>query len=347
MSVSPCLDIYSVTLAKILKNSIFIPINIGSSKQTVETLIDCGAGGLFINQNFSKKFKVEHLEKPIKAFNVDGTENKKETIKSYVDLEFQIEHKKFKEQFYKTGLGKQKIILGFPWLNKHNPIIDWKKGEIKWQPLKIDWRGLLEKGQRIRIEQQLKVEEIIDKEETKNHTKNPIEEDRNMILIELLEETAWINKMNVATELAIKENDKKEERTNKELVPKDFHEYLDIFSEEKAHRFPEPQPWDHKIEMKEGFEPKSFKNYNLTPAEQIELDKFLKENLEKGYIRPSQSPMASPFLFVNKKDGKLWPCQDYQYLNNWMIKNSYPLPLISEIIDKLKGAKYFTKLDVR
>ena len=58
------------------------------SKKTVETLIDCGAGGLFIDQNFSKKFKVEHLKKPIRAFNIDGTENKKGTIKSYVDLEF-------------------------------------------------------------------------------------------------------------------------------------------------------------------------------------------------------------------------------------------------------------------
>ena len=77
-----------MTLAKISKNSIFIPIDIGSSKQTVETLIDCGVRGLFIDQNFSKKFKVEHLEKPIKAFNVDGTKNKKGTIKSYVDLEF-------------------------------------------------------------------------------------------------------------------------------------------------------------------------------------------------------------------------------------------------------------------
>jgi hypothetical protein len=68
--------------------------------------------------------------------------------------------------------------------------------------------------------------------------------------------------------------------------------------------------------MKEEFEPKSFKNYNLTLAEQLELDKFLKENLKKGYIRPSQSLMASPFFFVSKKDGKLQPCQDYQYLND-------------------------------
>ena len=245
-----------------------------------------------------------------------------------------------------TGLGKQKVILGFPWLNKHNLIINWKKGEIKWQPLRIDWKGLLEKGQRIRMKQQLKVEEIVDEEETKNYTKNLIEEDKNVILTILLEETTWINKMNVATELAIKENNKIEEKTDKELVPKEFHDYLDIFSEEMAHRFPEPRPWDHKIKMKEGFKPKSFKNYNLTLAEQIELDKFLKENLEKGYIRPSQSLMASPFFFVNKRDGKLQPCQDYRYLNDWMIKNSYPLPLILEIMDKLKGTKYFTKLDI-
>ena len=73
----------------------------------------------------------------------------------------------------------------------------------------------------------------------------------DVILIKLLEETTWINKTNVAMELAIEENDKKEEKTDEESVPEEFHDYLDIFSEEKAHRFPEPQPWDHKIEMKD------------------------------------------------------------------------------------------------
>jgi Reverse transcriptase (RNA-dependent DNA polymerase) len=99
--------------------------------------------------------------------------------------------------------------------------------------------------------------------------------------------------------------------------------------------------------MKEGFEPKYFRNYDLTPEEQKELNKFLDKNLEKGYIRPSQSPQASSFFFVKKKDGRLRPCQDYRYLNNWTVKNAYPLPLISEIMDKLKGAKYFSKFDVR
>ena len=57
--------------------------------------------------------------------------------------------------------------------------------------------------------------------------------------------------------------------------------------------------------------------------------------------------MASLFFYVKKKDGRLRPCQDYRYFNDWTIKNAYPSPLISELTDKLAGAKYFTKLDVR
>ena len=139
-------------------------------------------------------------------------------------------------------------------------------------------------------------------------------------------------------EQQLKENEKRAELSVEEMVPEDLHNLLDVFDDNKANRFPESNVWDHKIDMKEGFEPKSFKNYNLTPEEQKELDKFLDKNLEKGYIRPSQSPMASPFFFVKKKDGRLRPCQDYRYLNDWTVKNAYLLPLISEIMDKLKGA---------
>jgi hypothetical protein len=123
--------------------------------------------------------------------------------------------------------------------------------------------------------------------------------------IKLLEMDVWIHRTNITMELAIEENSKKTDKTDEQLVLAEYHKYLDIFSEEKAHRFPESRPWDYKIEIKEGFEPKLFKNYNLTPAEQIKLDKFLKENLKKGYIWPSQLPMASPFFFVSKKDSKL------------------------------------------
>jgi hypothetical protein len=305
MSVSPYLDVYSVTIANISRNLISIPIEIGSNKQTVETLIDSGAGGLFIDQNYTKNFDINYLDEPVKAYNVDGTENKQGTINAYVNLEFSLGKQKFKERFYVTGLEKQRIILGFPWLHKYNPIIDWKKGEVTFKPFRVDWRRLMKKGKQIQMEQQPKIEEVVDDEEQKNRTTLPIVKDKLGVYIELLETDVWIHKTNIATELAIEENNKKQDKTDEQLVLAEYHEYLDIFSEEKAHHFPESRPWNHKIEMKEGFEPKLFKNYNLTPAEQLELDKFLKENLEKGYIRPSQSPMASPFFFVSKKDGKL------------------------------------------
>ena len=72
------------------------------------------------------------LETPVKAYNVDGTENKKGTIKNYVDLQFSINGKEFQEWFYVTRLGKQKAILGLPWLKKHNLEINWQTGKLEW-----------------------------------------------------------------------------------------------------------------------------------------------------------------------------------------------------------------------
>jgi hypothetical protein len=96
-----------------------------------------------------------------------------------------------------------------------------------------------------------------------------------------MENELWIDsKENLATKLAFEANQKKPDLTPEQLVPQEYHKYLDIFDEDKANRFPDTRPWDHKIEMKSGFEPKSFKTYNLTPEEQVELDKFLEEMLQ-------------------------------------------------------------------
>lgn len=84
----------------------------------------------------------------------------------------------------------------------------------------------------------------------------------------------------------------------------------------------------------------------MSPTEQDALDQFLKEHLEKGYIVPSKSPMASPVFFVKKKNSELRLIQDYRKLNDITIKNCYPLPLATDIINKLRGATIFTKFDV-
>jgi len=160
----------------------------------------------------------------------------------------------------------------------------------------------------------------------------------------------WINtKVTTSQAFAQRYEEQEPELTNEERIPQEYHEYLDVFNETYATRFPKSRTWDHKIELKPDFEPKAFKSYKLSPEEQERQKEFIEENLKLGYIRPSKSPMASPFFFVSKKDGKLRPTQDYWYLNERTIKNAYPLPLISEIMDKVKtsGAKYFTKLDVR
>ena len=76
-------------------------------------MIDSGVGGTFIDQNHAKNFETKLLDQPIITKNIDGTINKKGAIKSCVDLEFKIGSKNFKKLFYVTGLGKQRIILGF------------------------------------------------------------------------------------------------------------------------------------------------------------------------------------------------------------------------------------------
>ncbi|WMV30091.1 hypothetical protein MTR67_023476 [Solanum verrucosum] len=85
----------------------------------------------------------------------------------------------------------------------------------------------------------------------------------------------------------------------------------------------------------------------MAPAELRELKAQLQELLEKGFIRPSVSPWGTPVLFVKKKDGTLRLCIDYRQLNRITIKNRYPLPRIDDLFDQLKGAKIFSKIDLR
>ena len=105
--------------------------------------------------------------------------------------------------------------------------------------------------------------------------------------------------------------------------------------------------WDHAINMKEGFIPRKGKVYPLLREEREEVRKFIQEQLRKGYIRPSKSPQMAPVFFVGKKDSKKRMVQDYRYLNEWTIKNNYPLPLISDVVENIDMKKVFTKMDLR
>jgi len=135
-------------------------------------------------------------------------------------------------------------------------------------------------------------------------------------------------------------------RKMEEMVPRWFYKYLKVFEKKESERMLMRKAWDHPIDFREGFVPKKGKIYLLSRVEREEVQEFVKDQLRKGYIRPSKSPQMSPVFFVLKKDGKKRMVHDYWYLNSWTVKNNYPLPLISDLIDSIGKKKVFTKMDL-
>ena len=141
----------------------------------------------------------------------------------------------------------------------------------------------------------------------------------------------------MATRIQAEINQQKKVLPLEEQVSKEFHDFLDVFSEEKAARFPESRPWDHKIEMKDTFVPKSFKTYNLIPQEQIELDKFLKENLEKaisGHLNPQWHLHSS---LLTRKMGNSEPVKIINILMNIQSKMLILYPSLRNYWTSSKG----------
>ncbi|ESK80931.1 hypothetical protein Moror_15876 [Moniliophthora roreri MCA 2997] len=255
--------------AKLDRNSMHIPLKYKVGTKDIETkaLLDSGAGGRFISPGVARVLGKKWIRLPekIRVFNVDGTANKTAWITHVVELEFQIAGKEFKEHFMISGIGDEGIILGLPWLRHHNPAIDWQTGEIQFQPRR-----------RIQIKRFTGVLDTFEPE----------------ILIGA--------KTTASQEMAHQHHTVKKEI--EELVLDYLLGYKDRFEKGKAERFPPSRSYDHAIDLKPDFVPRNCKLYPLSPMEQQEQDRFLKENLRKGYIRKSKSPMASPFFFVAKKE---------------------------------------------
>jgi len=112
-------------------------------------------------------------------------------------------------------------------------------------------------------------------------------------------------------------------------------------------RMPTRKIWDHAIDLKETFKPQKGRIYPLSKDEREEVQKFMEDQLRKGYIRPSKSPQMLPVSFVEKKDGSKRMVIDYHNLNNQTVKNNYLLSLITDLIDNMGSKKIFTKIDLR
>ena len=120
-----------------------------------------------------------------------------------------------------------------------------------------------------------------------------------------------------------------------------------LASKETPLPFPPARNIDHKIEVTPGAEPPNRPVYRMGQDELAELKKQLTENMDRKFIRQSSSPYGAPVLFAKKKDGTLRMCIDYRNLNTITVKNRYPLPRVDDLLDRLHGAKVFTKIDLR
>jgi len=115
----------------------------------------------------------------------------------------------------------------------------------------------------------------------------------------------------------------------------------------ESEKMPTRKIWDHAIDLKEIFKPQKERIYPLSKDEREKVQKFVDDQLRKGYIKPSKSPQTSPVFFVDKKDGKKRMVIDYHSLNEQTVKNNYPLPLITDLINNIGSKKVFTKIDLR
>jgi hypothetical protein len=235
--------------------------------------------------------------------------------------------------FDEMEMPKQKIVLGAPWLERHNPEIDWVKKEITFS------RCDCQKAQvrKVRMEDQTAREDFCFMCRVHGPFKPgncPSREhcnDANRITTE--EREPW--------------------EKVREQIPKELWKYKKVFMQPpEKEELPQRRKWDHEIPLKEGEHPKKLPIYSMSPGELKELKEYLDSNIRRGYIRPSTSEAGYPVIFVPKKDkyGKLTKrrmCVDYRQLNSITKKNRYPLPLIEELQDRLQGAKWFTKLDIR
>ena len=124
-----------------------------------------------------------------------------------------------------------------------------------------------------------------------------------------------------------------------------FDAHHEMFQEPTS--LPPKREIQHEIQLHQDCPLPNIGMYRMSIMENAEIKRKIKELLEKGFVRPRTSPCGSPIVLIPNKDGTWRMCVDFRALNKIMVKNRYPLPRIDDLLDQLKDAKYFTKLDFR
>ena len=276
----------------------------------------------------TNKLNTKTYQEARPIYNADHTVN--EWVKNYVEVEMAIidsegtEHREVIElQVLNLGTSHG-MFIGFDWFAKHNPIVDCTNRKLVFGQCKPGC------------------------EMTKGTSKETLGE--FAVRVVATEDDGLADQHIRATGTKSTQIAREAQVDKEVTIPDAYKEYADVFSKKKFDTLPERRPWDHKIHLLPGSEQdRKLKGrvYPINATEQIELEKFINENIKSGRIRPSKSPIAAPFFFVQKKDAALRLVQDYRRLNTATVKDSYLLPLIQDVINKVKNAKFFSKFDVQ
>jgi len=270
-------------------------------------------------------------------------------------------------RFQLITLGNYPLILGMDWLRKHNPAIDWEEGTVRPTCQSRHLLSTLPSQALADIPKKLPDLFLVDRPKTfspqarspprdsqlpvpspppNTHSKinvSLVKSDAFMQMIQDDYAQAYMLDVSLIASLASIGSDTQPVQD----LPAKYKEFADVFSKQEADKLPPHRLYDHTIPIREGETVPYGPVYNLSQSEIEALHNYIKENLDKGFIRRSESPAGALILFVKKRDGTLRLCVDDRGLNKVTVPNRCPLPLISETFDRLSKAKRFTKLDMR
>ncbi|KAH6591102.1 hypothetical protein BASA50_009103 [Batrachochytrium salamandrivorans] len=312
------------------------------------------------------KFPLVKLPNPIKLRLADGDSSSVITHRT-VPLQLHIGNHVETVSFYVTSLCHG-TILGYSWLEKHNPKINWILRMVEFdssfciENCCVGSSRIQGLGSPPNPKMGFPTVPTSDLENDPIQTYPQKESTTELSVLEESEpmENVGFKKpishiINKETQVVISGNSIHAdiypfvEATSKseEDVPTEIlSEFADVFEKDQADVLPPHRNFDCAIDIKPLSEPSYGKIYQLTREEDTVMQDWIKENLKKGYIRNSSSPHGAPCFFVKQKD-KLRLCMDYRGLNKNTIKDRNPIPLISEMLRTLSSGKVFTTLDLR
>ncbi|KAJ9521722.1 hypothetical protein QJQ45_015348 [Haematococcus lacustris] len=298
----------------------------GSYKgKSARVLIDGGATGSFIDSTFCTKHGIQTAQKvsPDYISLADGHQQQSNAM--VPNARFRLGTYKGEQTLHVTHLHDFDIILGKPWLAEINPRIDWKANIMRFH----------------HAGRQHTLRPPVKQPGTTNTSGSPL------LISSAQLRTAISNKCPVFLVSITPANSNAETCHQVSDCSPIVKEYADVFPSDLPHGLPPERSVDHRIELQQAKPPPARPIYNVSSGELAELKSQIGELLDKGFIRPSTSPYASGVLLVRKKDGSFRMCIDYRPLNRLTIKNKYPLPRLDTLLDRLHGAKVFSKLDLR